>query len=104
MTELVERLSYSSISAYLAALEQMGHTGNPERLFRHYVLVRGRVPRVQIFETHRTDADIEWLFDLIRSVWRGIKLGLFHPNPTHRWCKPRYCEYWNMCRGREPGS
>jgi hypothetical protein len=77
---------------YLAALAGPGR-------FRHYVLVRGDRPRVQVFETERTAADIAWAFDLARGVWRAIQAELFHPNPTYRWCGPRYCEYWDDCRG-----
>jgi RecB family exonuclease len=77
---------------YLAALAAPGR-------FRHYVLVRGDSPRVQVFETERTAADIAWACDLARGVWRAIQAELFHPNPTYRWCGPRYCEYWEDCRG-----
>jgi len=36
--------------------------------------------------------------DLARGVWSAIQQEHFHPNPTYRWCGPRYCEYWPDCR------
>lgn len=84
---------------YLAALAAMGYGPAGPLRFRHYVLVRGDAPRVQVIETERTPAEIEWASDLARGVWRAIQQELFHPNPTYRWCGPRYCEYWPDCRG-----
>jgi CRISPR/Cas system-associated exonuclease Cas4 (RecB family) len=88
---------------YLAALQQMGLALHADLLFRHYVLVRGETPKVQVIETRRRPADLEWALDLARGVWRAIENDMFHPNPTHRWCDPRYCEYWGICRGKGGG-
>jgi hypothetical protein len=85
---------------YLAALQQLGYDANPDGAFRHYVLHPRGDPNVQVFETRRNGADIEWLCDLIRQVWECISAGRFHPNPTYRWCQPKTCEYWDICRGK----
>ena len=84
---------------YLASLEQMGYEHNPRRVFRHYILVRGEAPRLQIFETRRNKPQLEWVHALIRQVWRALEAGHFFPNPTNRWCTPSHCEYWASCRG-----
>jgi hypothetical protein len=88
---------------YLAALAWMGgRSAAPDR-FRYYILLRGETPRLQVIETERTAADLEWACELARCVWRGMQQELFHPNPTYRWCGPRYCEYWDDCRGAGRG-
>jgi hypothetical protein len=90
---------------YLAALNQSGW--NPEInykdafLFRHYVFVKTKTPKVQIWESTRTIQDLFWLFGLISDVWHGIECGAFPPNPGTWKCSPRHCEYWGICRGGE---
>ena len=88
---------------YLAALRQAGHSGNPEMRFRHYVFTKTRNPAAQVIETRRKPQEIEFLFELVREVWRGIEAGVFVPNPMTWKCSPKYCEYWAICRGAEPG-
>ncbi len=83
---------------YLAALGQLGYDGNPEMCFRHYVFVKTKKPKVQVVETRRDAAEIPFLFELIREVWRGIDAGIFIPNPTTWKCSQKYCEYWEVCR------
>jgi len=84
---------------YLAALNQAGYSGNPDLAFRHYVFVKTKTPKCQIWETTRTVSDLFWLFGLIREVWHGIEAGVFPPNPGTWKCSPRFCEFWNLCRG-----
>jgi hypothetical protein len=86
---------------YLAALNQAGHDGNSDLAFRHYVFVKNKVPKIQIWETARTVQDLFWLFGLISDVWKGIDRGVFPPNPGTWKCSPKYCEYWGICRGGE---
>jgi len=85
---------------YLAALEQQGYQGNPEMRFRHYVFTTTEQPIAQIIDTQREPAEIPFLFDLIREVWRGIAAEVFAPNPNTWKCSPVYCEYWTICRGK----
>ena len=83
---------------YLAALNQSGHKAAGQ--FRYYVFVKNaRKPQVQIWETHRTARDMFWLFGLIGDVWHSIERGAFPPNPTTWKCSPKWCEYWDGCRG-----
>jgi putative RecB family exonuclease len=83
---------------YLAALNQAGHDLS-FGIFRHYVFVKSKQPKVQIWESTRTIKDLFWLFGLISDVWRGIECEVFPPNPGTWKCNPKYCEYWGMCRG-----
>jgi hypothetical protein len=93
---------------YLAALNQAGYDSrfagfdsNPDLAFRHYVFVKTKTPKVQIWETTRTVSDLFWLFGLISDVWQAIDRGAFPPNPGTWKCSPRYCEYWHLCRGAQ---
>lgn len=85
---------------YLAALNQLGFEMNPDLMFRYYVFVKNaKKPALQIWETQRTAADLFWLFGLVRDVWGGIAREVFPPNPTTWKCSPKWCEYWDSCRG-----
>jgi len=84
---------------YLVALNQSGYTLNPGRGFRHYVFVKTQTPQVQVWETSRTVDELFWLFGLIRDVWQAIDAGCFPPNPGTWKCSPKWCEYWDICRG-----
>jgi len=85
---------------YLAALNQSSFE-MPGLNFRHYVFVKNKTPKVQIWESTRTIQDLFWLFGLISDVWKGIEAEVFPPNPGTWKCSPKYCEYWGMCRGTE---
>lgn len=86
-------------SFYLAALNQQGFEGNPDLRFRHYVFVKSKTPKVEIWETQRTLGELFWLFGAIRDVYDAIAARAFPPNPGTWLCNPRYCEYWEICRG-----
>jgi putative RecB family exonuclease len=89
---------------YLAALNQSGyHSGTAQSsfYFRHYVFVKTKQPKVQIWESTRTIKDLFWLFGLITDVWRGIEREVFPPNPGTWKCSSKYCEHWSHCRGGE---
>ena len=85
---------------YLAALNQLGFELNPDLMFRYYVFVKNaKKPQLQIWETQRTAADMFWMFGTVREVWQGIERHVFPPNPTTWKCSPKWCEYWDGCRG-----
>ena len=85
---------------YLAALEQGGHRSNPEMRFRHYVFAKTDPAEAQVIETRRTRGEVQFLFDLISEVWKGIAARVFAPNPRTWKCSPEYCEYWGICWGK----
>lgn len=84
---------------YLAALHQAGHKV-PGNKFRHYVVTKAKKPEAQILEHSHTWQEIFWLYDLIRRVWQGIAAEVFPVNPGAWLCGPKYCAYWNECRGK----
>jgi hypothetical protein len=86
---------------YIAALNQAGFydPAQQEFPFVHYVFVKTKKPKVQIWESTRTTAQLFWLFGLIKETWEAISAGAFPPNTTTFKCSPRYCEYWGICRG-----
>lgn len=83
---------------YLAALAQEG-LASPGGMFRHFVVTKTKTPRLQVMETRRTQAEQEWLFGMIRAVWRSIESEQFYPNPAAWFCNERQCHFWSTCRG-----
>lgn len=84
---------------YLAALNQLGRTV-PGLRFRHYVITKAKVSKVQVIESAHTWDSIFWLYGLIQQVWRAIESETYVMNP-HAWlCGPKYCGAWSKCRGR----
>ncbi|MCE5209004.1 MAG: PD-(D/E)XK nuclease family protein [Anaerohalosphaeraceae bacterium] len=84
---------------YLAALNQAG-IKVPDWAFTHYVFVKTKTPQFQKFTHKHNPAQLMWLFKMIQNVWKGIEAGIFPENPGTWKCNPRYCEYWNLCRGK----
>lgn len=84
---------------YLAALNQLGRN-SPGLRFRHYVIVKTKEPKVQMFETSHTWDSIFWLYSLIQQVWRAIESESFVVNPNAWMCGPKWCGAWSRCRGR----
>ena len=82
---------------YLAALNQAGYGGNPDRKFRHVVWVKGRTPKVQEFETTRSPADMFRLFGTIKAVWDAIQAGSFPPVTSGWKHSERFCDFWHHC-------
>ncbi|HFC08432.1 MAG TPA: PD-(D/E)XK nuclease family protein [Chloroflexi bacterium] len=84
---------------YLAALNQAG-IPTPGMKFRHFVVTKTRKPQFQVLETTRTPETLLFLYQMIGNVWRAIEAEAFPENPTTWKCSPRYCEFWEVCRGR----
>jgi len=83
---------------YLLALNQAGYE-IPEWKFRYYVLTKTKAPKLQVLETSRTVDELFWTMGLIAEVWQAIEAGHYHPNPTGWKCNPKYCDYYEFCRG-----
>jgi hypothetical protein len=86
---------------YLAALNQEGYEV-PNGTFRHYVFTKTSRPDAKVFEIQHKFTEVFWLFQMIQAAWRGIEAGVFPMNPTGWKCSERYCDYWAMCRGKNP--
>jgi hypothetical protein len=84
---------------YLAALNQAGVQAHGYR-FRHVVLVKTKTPQAQVIETQHRIGELFWLFEMIQAVWQGIEKGSFPPSPGAWSCTPKYCNHWELCRGR----
>ena len=84
---------------YLAALNQLG-IKVPNLTFRHFVITKAKVPKVQVIEHRHTWNELFWMFELIRSVWKGIEREVYPLNPGSWLCSPKYCSFWAECRGR----
>jgi len=84
---------------YLAALNQAGIHEHLWR-FRHYVIVKTKTPQFQIFEHVHKPEEIIWLFSMIKSVWKGIKSGVFPENPGSWLCSESWCSFYKICRGK----
>lgn len=84
---------------YLAALNQ-ANTPAPDNKFRHYVLVKTKIPQWQVWETKHAPRELFWLFRMIADVWYGIEQRVFVPNPGSWRCSPKRCDFWSLCRGR----
>jgi CRISPR/Cas system-associated exonuclease Cas4 (RecB family) len=84
---------------YLAAMNQMGYPV-PDWRFRHYVFVKTKTPKFQMFDHVHNPGQIMWLFQMIQKVWKGIEAGVYPENPTGWKCNPKYCDYWSICRGK----
>lgn len=84
---------------YLAALNQLGFTLNPERKFSHLVWTKGRNPKAEVFTTTRSVADMFRLFANVKTIWDSIQAELF-PTNTTTWKCGKYCDYYAGCQGK----
>lgn len=68
-------------------------------LFQNHIAVKTSSPYIQIINSIRTDADIDWWLNMAKGIIAHMKTGIAPPNPDGWHCSPNYCGYWNMCRG-----
>lgn len=84
---------------YLAALNQAGMNVKDGR-FKHYVFVKTKKPKFEVYENTHNMKEIFFLFELIKRVWEAIEKESFPLNPTSWKCSPAYCDFWSNCRGK----
>lgn len=87
---------------YLAALWQAGVPVTGE--FRYYILTKTKSPKYQMIQTHRHRGHVDFLFEIIQGVWRGIENLVFYPQPDGWHCDPRYCDFYKDCMGKASES
>lgn len=85
---------------YLAALNQMDFKNNPDNKFRYIIMTKTKKPICQVLETSRNWKQLLWTFQVIKTVWEAISAGSFPPNVSSWKCQPKWCEYWDLCRGK----
>jgi len=86
---------------YLLGLNQENYDLNPGHKFRYYIFTKTKNPICQVLETSRYWGDLFFTMKLIKETWEAIQAGVFPPNPTGWKCSKKYCEYWELCRGKE---
>jgi hypothetical protein len=82
---------------YLAALNQLGETDH-EYKFRHLVVTKAKNPRITIFESQRSQKEIDFAERVVRGVWQGIAEARFQPNPMSWRCNEE-CPIYLECAG-----
>jgi len=71
-----------------------------KRRFAFHVVVKKKVPEIQIIKVAKTNKDIIWWADAVKQIVAQMKTGIAPPNHTGWWCSDRFCGYWKLCRGR----
>jgi len=81
------------LTTYSYAYEML--TQRAPRLIKLVNFVKTKKPKIEVYETKRTQADYQRLFGLASQVLSGIRLQIFFPRMGF-WCKD--CEYGHICR------
>jgi len=68
--------------------------------FEFHVAVKTKEPHVDIMPTVRDDDDIDWWVQMVAAIYAQMKTGIAPPNPNGWHCGPRFCGYWDICRGK----
>lgn len=68
-------------------------------VFHNHVAVKSKIPHIQIVKSYRTRTDIEWWEELAAQVILQMKTGVAPPNPNGWHCSPRFCGFYDLCRG-----
>ncbi len=68
--------------------------------FHNHVAVKALNPHIQILKTYRALEDIEWWILMTAKIIAQMKSGIAPPRPTDWWCGPKWCGYFERCRGK----
>ena len=86
------------LSAY--ALGNRVRSGQIEKGMAFDYIVRGRSPKIVRIESSRSEEDIQRFLKLLAHVATAIKEQRFFPNPSHPYCTPKLCPFWDgLCEG-----
>lgn len=77
---------------------------NKPIVFYNHVAVKSGTPRIQILKTFRTRADIDWWYAKACGIVAHMQSGSAPPHEDGWWCSPKYCGYYDLCRGNLTGS
>lgn len=62
-------------------------------------VVKNKAPKAVQRKTTRTNKQCRWVLTMIEQLAAAIETGVFYPNPTGNLCSPKWCGYWDKCRG-----
>lgn len=61
--------------------------------------------KIKPVDSRKKTSDLEWCEEVIWAVYKNIKAGSFnYCNPENWNCSEKYCDYWNICRGKSNSS
>jgi putative RecB family exonuclease len=63
-------------------------------------LLKTKTPRLERYETVRSEGDLAWTAQLVAGVVRSIDQELFFPNPSWRCSECEYYGHCNLWRGK----
>lgn len=82
-------------------LQSIAYAMIEKRPFEFHVAIKTAKPTIRIQQVpERTVADTEFFIDLMKRIRTAITAGVFIPNPTGWQCGPKWCDYWNRCKGK----
>ena len=68
---------------------------------RFQCFVKTKKPQIKAVAARRSEQSWKWSEFVITQVAECISKGLFPPGADGWHCTPKWCGYWDMCRGRE---
>jgi putative RecB family exonuclease len=85
------------LTLYGLAKKVLDGGANPKRLYLD-VMVKNKEPKVQVFQTMRSDEDYRCFLDRLDVVANAIAQGVFIPATPDNWrCSPKWCGYFDVC-------
>ena len=64
--------------------------------------LRLKTPTFRQIHSFRKHQDYQWLQQIVVGAAKAINAGIFPPCDPANWaCSPKWCGYWDMCRGRK---
>jgi putative RecB family exonuclease len=68
---------------------------------RFQCFVKTKTPQIKAVAARRNEQSWKWAEFIITQIAECISKGVFPPGADGWWCGPRWCGYYDMCRGRE---
>lgn len=89
----------SDIQLTTYALGYRLQTGKIEKGLHIDAMIKLKTPKYVRLETTRSNADLRWHLKMVEELGQQIHSGLLPPNPTGWWCSPKWCGYYEKCKG-----
>lgn len=68
-------------------------------IYYNHVAIKSSTPRIQPIRTVRLKEDITWWVTMATGIIKQMESGVAPPRPEGWHCSPRYCGYYEHCRG-----